>query len=79
MRHLDWYAPKYMSRHTFDEIAGWFRDAGLTDLVDLTAIRFSSTKDRETASTWPAAGRGISCEMTCLRAKALLMIEKVRT
>ena len=21
---LDWYAPKYMSRHTFDEVAGWF-------------------------------------------------------
>jgi SAM-dependent methyltransferase len=33
---LDWYAPKYMSRHTFDEVAGWFRDAGLIDLVDLT-------------------------------------------
>jgi hypothetical protein len=33
---LDWYAPKYMSRHTFGEVAGWFRDAGLSDLVDLT-------------------------------------------
>jgi SAM-dependent methyltransferase len=33
---LDWYAPRYMSRHTFGEIAGWFRDAGLTDVVDLT-------------------------------------------
>ena len=33
---LDWYAPKFMSRHTFDEVAGWFRDAGLTDVVDLT-------------------------------------------
>jgi len=33
---LDWYAPKYMSRHTFGEIAAWFRDAGLTDLVDLS-------------------------------------------
>ncbi len=33
---LDWYAPKYLSRHTPDEIAGWFRDAGLTDVVDLT-------------------------------------------
>jgi SAM-dependent methyltransferase len=32
---LDWYAPKYMSRHTLDEITGWFRDAGLTDVVDL--------------------------------------------
>jgi SAM-dependent methyltransferase len=33
---LDWYAPKYLSRHTFDEVAGWFREAGLTDLVDLS-------------------------------------------
>jgi SAM-dependent methyltransferase len=33
---LDWYAPKFMSRHTFEEVAGWFRDAGLTDLVDLS-------------------------------------------
>jgi len=33
---LDWYAPKYMSRHTFDEVAAWFVEAGLTDLVDLS-------------------------------------------
>jgi SAM-dependent methyltransferase len=33
---LDWYAPRYMSRHSFDEVAVWFRDAGLTDVVDLT-------------------------------------------
>jgi SAM-dependent methyltransferase len=33
---LDWYGPKHMSRHTFSEVAGWFRDAGLTDVVDLT-------------------------------------------
>ena len=32
---LDWYAPRFLSRHTFDEIAGWFREAGLTDVVDL--------------------------------------------
>jgi SAM-dependent methyltransferase len=32
---LDWYAPKYLSRHTFDEIAAWFAEAGLTDVVDL--------------------------------------------
>jgi SAM-dependent methyltransferase len=32
---LDWYAPRYLSRHTAAEIAGWFRDAGLTDVVDL--------------------------------------------
>jgi SAM-dependent methyltransferase len=33
---LDWYAPTYLSRHAFDEVAGWFREAGLTDLVDLS-------------------------------------------
>ncbi|MGO9469024.1 MAG: class I SAM-dependent methyltransferase [Isosphaeraceae bacterium] len=31
---LDWYAPKYLSRHTFDEVASWFAAAGLTDLTD---------------------------------------------
>jgi SAM-dependent methyltransferase len=31
---LDWYAPKYLSRHTFDEVASWFAAAGLTDLSD---------------------------------------------
>ncbi len=33
---LDWYAPRYLSRHTFDEVAGWFRDAGLAHLADLS-------------------------------------------
>jgi SAM-dependent methyltransferase len=33
---LDWYAPKYLSRHTFDEVAGWFREAGLHDVVDVS-------------------------------------------
>jgi SAM-dependent methyltransferase len=32
---LDWYAPRYLSRHTHDEVAGWFAEAGLVDLVDL--------------------------------------------
>jgi SAM-dependent methyltransferase len=31
---LDWYAPRYLSRHTFDEVTGWFHDAGLWDLAD---------------------------------------------
>jgi len=25
----DWYSPKYQSRHTYFEVAGWFREAGL--------------------------------------------------
>ena len=32
---LDWYAPKYLSRHTFDEVAEWFREAGLTHVADV--------------------------------------------
>ena len=29
---LDWYAPRYLSRHTFEEVAGWFHEAGLSDV-----------------------------------------------
>lgn len=34
---LDWYAPRYLSRHTVEEVAGWFAEAGLVDVVDLSA------------------------------------------
>jgi SAM-dependent methyltransferase len=33
---LDWYAPRYLTRHTHDEVAGWFAEAGLVDVVDLS-------------------------------------------
>lgn len=33
---LDWYAPRWLTRHTFDEVAGWFHEAGLVNIVDLT-------------------------------------------
>jgi SAM-dependent methyltransferase len=33
---LDWYAPRFLSRHSFDEVAGWFTEAGLVDIVDLS-------------------------------------------
>lgn len=33
---LDWYAPQYLSRHTIAEVKGWFAEAGLVDLVDLS-------------------------------------------
>ena len=33
---LDWYAPRYLSRHTTEEVTGWFREAGLTDINDLS-------------------------------------------
>ena len=54
---LDWYAPRYLSRHTREEVAGWFAEAGLTEIVDLSERRFSSTRARATASTWRAGGR----------------------
>ena len=33
---LDWYAPKYLSRHSPDEVRGWFAEAGLVDVTDLS-------------------------------------------
>ena len=33
---LDWYAPRYLSRHTTAEVTGWFQEAGLTEIVDLS-------------------------------------------
>lgn len=33
---LDWYAPKYLSRHSFSEVASWFAEAGLTEISDLS-------------------------------------------
>ncbi len=32
---LDWYAPRYLSRHTREEVLDWFARAGLVDVVDL--------------------------------------------
>ncbi len=33
---LDWYAPRYLSRHTIEEVASWFAEAGLIDIQDLS-------------------------------------------
>jgi SAM-dependent methyltransferase len=29
---FDWYAPRYQWKHSAEEVLGWFRDAGLTDI-----------------------------------------------
>ena len=34
---LDWYAPRYLTRHTFEEVVGWFEEAGLEEVTDLSA------------------------------------------
>jgi hypothetical protein len=37
--NFDWYAPRYQSHHTVDELRGWFADAGFGDLVTLSPSR----------------------------------------
>jgi SAM-dependent methyltransferase len=32
----DWYAPRYLSWHDRDEVRGWFAEAGLVDVTDLS-------------------------------------------
>jgi SAM-dependent methyltransferase len=48
---LDWYAPRFLSRHTFEEVLGWFREAGLSDPVDLS---------RDQVFFHPGQGNGIN-------------------
>jgi SAM-dependent methyltransferase len=48
---LDWYAPRYLSRHTVDEVLGWFHEAGLVDLVDLS---------RDQVFYHPGQGHGVN-------------------
>ena len=29
---FDWYSPKYQWKHTYEEVEGWFREAGLVEI-----------------------------------------------
>jgi SAM-dependent methyltransferase len=33
--NFDWYAPRYQSHHTIDELKSWFREEGFENLVEL--------------------------------------------
>ena len=33
--NFDWYAPRYQSHHSLDELKHWFADEGFTDIVEL--------------------------------------------
>ncbi len=33
--NFDWYAPRYQSHHTIDELKGWFHEEGFENLVEL--------------------------------------------
>jgi SAM-dependent methyltransferase len=60
---LDWYAPKYLTRHTPEEVADWFAEAGLVEVVDLSrgqvffhegqgnGVNFAGRRPLATAST----------------------------
>jgi len=30
---LDWYSPKYQSKHTYEQVFRWFETCGLEDLT----------------------------------------------
>ena len=37
--NFDWYAPKYQSHHSVEELKGWFAEEGFDDLVELPPAR----------------------------------------
>jgi len=36
---FDWYAPRYQSHHTLEELRSWFTEEGFDDLIDLPPAR----------------------------------------
>ena len=43
--NFDWYAPRYQSHHTVDELQGWFRAEGFDDLRVLAPARSGRVYD----------------------------------
>lgn len=44
---FDWYSPRYQWKHSFEEVEGWFREAGLTDVQRLSfPVSVSGTRAR---------------------------------
>jgi SAM-dependent methyltransferase len=43
--NFDWYAPKYQSHHTVDELKGWFRAEGFDDLHELAPAKSGRVYD----------------------------------
>ena len=37
--NFDWYAPRYQSHHSIEELKGWFAEEGFTDLVELVPAK----------------------------------------
>jgi SAM-dependent methyltransferase len=56
---FDWYAPRYQSLHSFAEVHGWFRAAGLTEIVQMThaPVSVAGTRTRATGAVAAPEGR----------------------
>ena len=37
--NFDWYAPRYQSHHSLDELKHWFADEGFTDIFELAPAK----------------------------------------
>ncbi len=61
--NFDWYAPRYQSHHTLDELRRWFAEEGFADVVELPPPRtagsttgpIATTSSSAAGSTSPAA------------------------
>jgi SAM-dependent methyltransferase len=40
--NFDWYAPRYQSHHSIEELKGWFSEEGFVDLVELVPAKNGS-------------------------------------
>ncbi len=43
--NFDWYAPRYQSHHTQDELRSWFAEEGFHEIVDLAPAKRGSVYD----------------------------------
>ncbi len=37
--NFDWYAPRYQSHHSLEELKRWFAEEGFTDVIELSPAR----------------------------------------
>ena len=43
--NFDWYAPRYQSHHTIDELKCWFAEEGFVDIIELPPARNGALYD----------------------------------
>ena len=37
--NFDWYAPRYQSHHSLDELKRWFTEEGFSDIIELSPAK----------------------------------------